>query len=156
MENIPKTLIILIFIVLTLLGIIFFAMGINKNIEFNNARNWPKIEAFIESQKVVEIKSKLGISYCPQWTYSYSVNGVQYMSSKSAFGDSKCTGWIKLAKKELDKKPIGTKVFAIYDPKNPKNAALKILNENSSDSMLIFLGISLITLVFVLYKLSKL
>jgi len=126
---------------LTLISSVFFIIG--TNIYFNevSSANWPKTDAVIKSSKVNMLPGKRGITYCPEWTYSFTVGQQTFISNRTAFGIVTCHKTQKNAEKELDKHPVGSKILTIYDPNDPSKAALNMTKSTFFPFEMIFIGL---------------
>jgi Protein of unknown function (DUF3592) len=140
---------------------IFLAIGLWQGIviysDLKNSVNWPKTEAIVSASKIIKSSGKLGDTYCPEWDYYYNVDGKKYNSTRTAFGSYKCHSYRKYAERELNEHPIGSKVFATYDPKNPTKAALKLSTGYPFNVLILFCMLVVLEVVvpIVIFKVYK-
>ncbi|MEQ1620938.1 MAG: DUF3592 domain-containing protein [Methylococcales bacterium] len=128
---------VIFLIALSSLGVFW---GVNIYITEENAKNWPTTIAIVKESRVIESKSKSGVGYCPEWHYEFYLNSKKYISSRNAFGFFSCSNSRKKAELELNSHPIGSEVQVIYNPDDPKHAALQLSSSSSVYWMLILVG----------------
>lgn len=154
-----NSLYVILSVFLMVLSAIGFLWGVKIYLNEKNSTNWPKTLATVSSSKIIELKGKTGVSYCPEWTYQFFVDEKQYSSSRTAFGTFQCHSQRRSAEIELNQHPIGSKISAIYNPDNPSHAALRLSNSGSLYWMLIFVGLLFMTggviNLLVILKISK-
>ncbi len=129
--------------------------GIIIYFDTKNSVHWPKAEATVLATKIKESRGKFGVTYCPEWDYYFSVDGKQYNSTRAVFESCKCHSYRKNAELELNKHPIGSKVFAIYDPENPSKAALRLSNDSPFNMLLILFCMLIVFEIIVLIVILK-
>ena len=125
---------------LTTLSSLGVLWGINIYITENKSKNWPITTAIVKESRVIAVKGKYGVSFCPEWSYEFSINTKIYNSSRNAFGVYSCFNTLNKAESALNIHPIGSKVNAIYNPDNPDQAALQLSSSGSLYWMLILIG----------------
>jgi hypothetical protein len=90
------------------------------------SRSWPKaIGAVIASDLRRSRDSEGGYLYRAEVSYRYSVDGQEFVATRSRFGDRLEVSWSAAAANLVRRYPVGTAVHVHYDPTDPSEAVLE-------------------------------
>ncbi len=90
------------------------------------SRQWPAVDGVIVVSDLQRSKgSDGGFMYRPEISYRYEVQGRQFISSRTQFGDRLALSWSRPAMRILQKYPVGTRVSVRYAPDDPEEAVLE-------------------------------
>lgn len=112
----------------TIFGVAFALLGGYEAVAKSSAANWPRVQATIESGYVYETHSRRS-QWCPNWNYAYAVAGNIYRSNKmepTLTTSRRCFPTKEIAEKSMKDLPVGSRVFASYDPDNPSQSAIVV------------------------------
>jgi hypothetical protein len=101
-------------------------LGIKSNRRlrlYERAQEWPKVRATIVKSSVQESTDSDGTSFLPEFSYRYSVDGVEYNSSEHTEG-LPFPSTEEAARQMVRSLPVGSKVDVAVSPTDPKCAVL--------------------------------
>ena len=128
-----------------ILGIGFLAFSIYKIWKFvevmrrrSASSTWPVIAAEVVAKKVAESRStKGGTSYFPEFTYKYSVMGMEFQK------ETRISGMYSRKSAEDAVYNMGNSIELRYNPQNPKEHISVLDKINVWDILLIVVNIAL-------------
>lgn len=113
-----------------LFGVTLLISAVPLGIKSNNrlrlyklSQEWPKVSATIVKSSVRESTDSDGTSYIPEFSYRYSVDGTEYISSRHSEGLS-FPGTEEAAREMVKSLPVGSIVDVAVSPTDPKFAIL--------------------------------
>lgn len=117
-----------------------------------NARNWAStngmvIKTFISSRADDENPKSAKLWYVPNVSYTYFVQGTQFVAQRIYFGAPK-TRERSSAEKELAAFPVGGTVTVFYNPEMPASAVLQRRAPNANKLFAIAFGVFLLGTFF--------
>jgi len=90
------------------------------------SRGWPRtVGTIVVSDLQRSTDSEGGYSYRPEVTYRYSVNGQEFVASRTRFGDRLELSWSAPAVRVVRRYPVGAVIPVHYDPDDPADAVLE-------------------------------
>jgi hypothetical protein len=90
---------------------------------YQRAQEWPKVSAMIVKSSVRESTDSDGTSFLPEFSYRYSIDGVEYNSSEHTEG-LPFPSTEEAARQMVRSLPVGSKVDVAVSPADPKFAIL--------------------------------
>ena len=88
------------------------------------SRDWPTVQGTVVSSRVETLRSKRAVSFRPEVSYRYEVNGVPYTSDTVAF-DGHGSGGLADAQAVSRHYVTGAPVTLHYEPADPSVACLQ-------------------------------
>ena len=90
------------------------------------SRRWPQATGkVIVSDLQRSRDSEGGYSYRPEVSYQYSVEGQEFIASRTRYGDRLALSWSAPAARMVRRYPVGAVVSVHYDPDEPAEAVLE-------------------------------
>jgi Protein of unknown function (DUF3592) len=130
---------------------IFFTFGGPEMLELSFISNWKHIKAVVISSKIQTESSKIGSSYLPIVSYSYNLNGINYLGRTRnveaiIFRDN------SEASEFISKFQISSGILVRYNPGNPSQSCQNcVINPQNLDVMRRFVfSISAVALIAIL------
>jgi hypothetical protein len=103
------------------------------------SRRWPQVEATIVVSDLQRSRdSDGGYFYRPEVSYRYSVDGKEFVGSRTRFGLTVATSWSAPAVRVVQQYKVNSLVAVHYDPDEPEESVL----ENGIHAM-VFAGFAL-------------
>ncbi len=91
-----------------------------------DSRRWPEAPGTIVVSDLQRSKGgDGGVSYRPEVTYRYVVDGRELIASRTRFGDRIELSWSAPAVRAVRKFPVGANVAVRYNPNHPQEAVLE-------------------------------
>jgi len=114
------------------IGALFLVYGA-KGVLLERAQDsWPRTNGIVRSVQITWSDGKSGRLWCPEWRYEYSVDDRRYFNRRAAFGTLACKHQRSEAESQASTRPIGSQVSVIYEPGNPRNAALEVTQDGGA------------------------
>ncbi|RKH83280.1 DUF3592 domain-containing protein [Corallococcus sp. AB045] len=88
------------------------------------SRDWPTVQGTVVSSRVETLRSKRAVSFRPDVSYRYEVNGIPYTSDTVAF-DGHGAGGLAEAQAVSHHYAAGAPVTLHYEPEDPSVACLQ-------------------------------
>jgi hypothetical protein len=88
------------------------------------SQDWPTAQGTVTSSRVETLRSKRAVSFRPEVSYRYEVNGVPYTSDTVAF-DGHGSGGLETAQAVSRHYTTGSTVTLHYEPEDPSVACLQ-------------------------------
>lgn len=106
------------------------------------APDWPRADGEILTAAISETSGARGATaWCPHWTYRYAVNGRSYVGERAVLEWQQCFSSPEGADAQLRMRPVGSRVPVIYNPAQPRQAALQITgNEGWQSTIWLSMG----------------
>jgi hypothetical protein len=105
-------------------GIVFFVISIQDLLSGLQSERWPVTEGTIQSAAINRhVAGRGGHTYDVDISYSYQINGQNFLGNQLAFGD---IDWFSSQNQTiLARYPVGKKIQVHYSPNNPQLAVLE-------------------------------
>jgi hypothetical protein len=132
-----------------LMGIALTAVGSRELLHLHSAQSWQKVAGTVRFAEIIESHGR-STTWCPKWTYQYTVNGQEYFASRTAVGTVTCQRYQQWAEAKLKQHPVGASVDVYFDPENPASAALSIAPDGG-----IWWFVSIVGIGFILVALKS-
>ncbi|RYZ36613.1 MAG: DUF3592 domain-containing protein [Myxococcaceae bacterium] len=88
------------------------------------SRSWPTVQGTVVESRVETLRAKRSVSYRPEVSYRYEVNGTPYTSDTFAF-DGHASGGLTEAQAVTRHYPTGAPVTLHYEPADPAVACIQ-------------------------------
>jgi len=142
---------ILAFVTATI-GILLLVYGAKGFLLERSQSSWPRTDGIVRSVRITSSDGKAGRLWCPEWRYEYAVDDRRYFSRRAAFGTFACKHQQSQAELQASTRPVGSPVSVIYEPGNPRNAALEVTQDGgafhwflvASGGAFLFLGLAML------------
>lgn len=90
------------------------------------SKRWPRTSGTVIVSDLQRSRdSDRGVSYRPEVTYRYSVDGRELVASRTRFGDGLELSWSAPAVRTVCRYPVGASVTVRYNPHEPEEAVLE-------------------------------
>lgn len=107
-----------------LVGALPLAIRSDRRIRlYRQAKKWPKVRAIIVKSAIRESTDSDGTSFRPEFTYRYTVAGIEFSSSEHSEG-LPFPGTEEAARQMVKSLPVGSTVDVAVSPTDPKCALL--------------------------------
>src|SRR5262245_13910676 len=91
-----------------LISLVMMLLAIAQRMKVAAARSWPIARGTVRESRVGKVRSSHGqVSWRPNVTYTYQVNGQLYTNDLLAFGARSVSGAADLAQETVAKYPVG-------------------------------------------------
>jgi hypothetical protein len=124
--NEKKIVVIVLAVICGSLGFALAFVGVKGLLFESGTQSWPRTLGVISSAEIIAKDGRYGRVWCAQWTYTYTVDGKDYVGDKPTFGTNSCHRGPKSATQEAQSHGVGVKIPVVYQPDAPRNAALAL------------------------------
>ncbi len=138
-------------IVLFTLGLGLLGYNWSQQHKAWESRQWPTVQGQVISTGMAESSDDNGVAYAPIVRYTYEVDGVEYQSSRIAFGPTEYTSSRRKVAQVLARYPEGSAVTVHYNPNDPHEAVL----ETQVQGSLVFTLIGGLMVIMGFWELGK-
>jgi hypothetical protein len=142
------------------IGIVGVAIGVHKNQLARKSFKWPKVQGQVLRAEISTKHSRghstpgeghanSRTSYQLVVEYQFSVNKQSYKSKQISFGENSYNTRVE-ATALLQEYDVGKEVAVYYQPGNPENSVIKLVNPNPLRPYLIVgMGFCLVSLLYI-------
>lgn len=127
--------------ILALVSAILIAIGWFNHRRAQAALAWPMAPGQVLASGIGQENGENGVTYFPQVSYAYNVNGQTFQNQRIVFGGGQ-TGNPAPAEKMAARYPAGSSVSVYFNPANPQDAVLE--RRSGSTGLLVGLGVALL------------